>query len=126
MCPCLWLLACFHSLPLFTVTSVFVSAPPPSPISAGASCWWESSAKGHWCTLASTVPVHLFDSLFIFYRNRPKRSERFHPQSPAAKRLRTHTIPLLVQHIIQVTNPITKSSQVFTGSHIKPLMSKSK
>lgn len=103
---CLCLTALFHSLTLFSVTAVFVSDPPPSPISAGASCWWESSAKGQWCTLASSVPVYLFHSLFIFCRNHPQRSERFHPQSPAAKQLRTHTVRLLVQHIIQVTIPL--------------------
>lgn len=70
--------------------------------------------------------MHLFDSLFIFCRNHPQRSERFHPQSPAAELLRTHNVLLLERHIIQVTKALIifrlerYQHPVFSSVHREP------
>lgn len=52
---------------------------PPST-SSWVRWWWESSAKGHRCTIAGCVPVNLFPNaphLLLL------KVEGFHPRSPA-------------------------------------------
>lgn len=79
--PCLWLLALSFTFRVPPVLCERSPLPSRPPISAGVSYWWESSAKGHRCSLACCVP--LCTSLTLSSsprRNHPLRSEPLLPR----------------------------------------------